>query len=390
MVELPFTISEYNKRMDGVRKGIAERGFDALIILSPMNMYYLTGYDTIGYYTHQFLVVPREGEPFFVTRLIEEMNVSRGTWIKKKSYIYEDDDDPLKVLVDALKEEKLTNKVIGIETDNWKCRMTPYEYKRLEKMAKDMKLRPVGSASEGIVEQCRVIKSKAEVDYIRRAAKIACKAVAAGINAIKEGATENDVAAEVWHTLIKSGCEGPLASQPYVCSGPRSAQTHATYAGRKIQRGDITFFEVGGCLKRYHGAIVRSASLGKPSDKVARIAKLCQEGLDNAIATIRAGITSHEADAACWRGLVKAGLTEYRHRLGYSIGIGYPQGWGEGDIMDLKEGDQRVLKTGMVFHIPGPSIYLVGEAGIGFSETIHVTEDGCEVLSDLDRKLFIV
>jgi Xaa-Pro dipeptidase len=161
--------------------------------------------------------------------------------------------------------------------------------------------------------------------------------------------------------------------------------THSYYAGRTLRKGDIIFFEIGGCIKRYHGACVRSASVGKPKEKITKIAEVCKKGLDKAVEAVRPGATSHEVDKACWEDLVKAGLEEYRHRCGYSIGIE----WSEGDIMSLRENDPSILKPGMVFHMPGPTIMVVGEGAIGFSETVLVTKDGHEVLSEVDRELFI-
>ena len=74
----------------------------------------------------------------------------------------------------------------------------------------------------------------------------------------------------------------------------------------------------------------------------------------------------------------KAGFADYhRNRLGYSIGVSYPPDWGEGEIISLQQNDDRVLKAGMTFHMP-PLCLKYREFGIGFSESILVTETGCE------------
>jgi Xaa-Pro dipeptidase len=85
----------------------------------------------------------------------------------------------------------------------------------------------------------------------------------------------------------------------------------------------------------------------------------------------------------------KKGYYEYfKKRLGYSVGIGFPPGWGEGHIFDLKQDDPREIKAGMVFHIP-PAMRVGNDWGFGLSETVVVTETGCEVLGGLSRELAV-
>lgn len=79
----------------------------------------------------------------------------------------------------------------------------------------------------------------------------------------------------------------------------------------------------------------------------------------------------------------------YRHRLGYSIGINFPPNWGEGHIISLRSNAPTVLEPGMVFHTP-PGLMGYKNIGIGFSETILVTENACEIITDPERKLFVI
>ena len=69
--DLVFPMAEYHRRLEGVRHALAERELDALVVTTPENLFYLTGYQTIGYYFFQALVVPLDREPFMVTRHLE-------------------------------------------------------------------------------------------------------------------------------------------------------------------------------------------------------------------------------------------------------------------------------------------------------------------------------
>ncbi len=71
-------------------------------------------------------------------------------------------------------------------------------------------------------------------------------------------------------------------------------------------------------------------------------------------------------------------------RAGYSIGIAFAPSWDEGHILELKQGDSRVLRPGMTFHLI-PWLWAVdGAKTVGLSDTIRVTEDGCESFFDLE------
>jgi Xaa-Pro dipeptidase len=84
--------------------------------------------------------------------------------------------------------------------------------------------------------------------------------------------------------------------------------------------------------------------------------------------------------------VVKGGY-QINKRAGYSLGVTFAPDWGEGYLLDLKEGDPTVLVAGMVFHIPS-SIRMAGRQSVGVSETVLVTEGGHEVLTELDRRFF--
>ncbi len=105
----------------------------------------------------------------------------------------------------------------------------------------------------GIVEEGRICKSEVEIALMRQAAKATEAGMQAAINAVRAGATENDVAAEACAAMFRAGSDYP-AVLPYVTSGPRSMIGHATWEGRTIQPGEHVFLEMAGCMRRYHTA----------------------------------------------------------------------------------------------------------------------------------------
>ncbi len=159
-----------------------------------------------------------------------------------------------------------------------------------------------------------------------------------------------------------------------------------------LRDGDIVFLEHSGCIKRYSAAMMRTAFLGRPPAVVERTADVILEGLARAIAAIRPGATSGEVDAACRGTILGAGFADYTHETGYSIGVCYPPGWNESHIMNLHPGDDTVLEPNMVFHLV-PSLIIPEMCGhVGFSDTVVVTENGNEVLTnaEVERHLYVV
>jgi Xaa-Pro dipeptidase len=134
---------------------------------------------------------------------------------------------------------------------------------------------------------------------------------------------------------------------------------------------------------------MRGAVIAPVRDEVRRMADTILEALNAAIAAIRPGATSGEVDAACRAPIERNGFEpNFRKRTGYSVGVGYAPSWGEGHIVSLRRDDPTRLEPGMVFHMP-PALRIPREHGLGFSETVLVSETGCDVLTDFPRRLHV-
>jgi Xaa-Pro dipeptidase len=378
---LAFGLDEYRRRLVDVRRQMAAREIDTLLISTPENIFYLSGHRTPGYYVYQCLAVPPSGDPYILARRGEVGNVQIYGWVEDIVPI-EDVDDPVELTVAQLRERGLAKGRVGVELDSWF--LTPKSYLALRELLPEVELVP----SNGCVEQCRVIKSPAEIEYIRRACRSAEAGMTAGFEAIGEGKNENDAAAAIFDGLIRTGSEY-LAMEPFISTGYRSGLMHSCWEGGIFRPGETQLLEIAGTVGRYSGALMRASTIGRPSDRVRRLADVCIEALDRAIEAIKPGVTCGEVDEACRGTIERAGLYDYfRKRTGYSIGIGFPPDWGEGHILSLKKGDPTPLAPGMTFHMP-PALRVPAECGVGFSETVLVTESGCEVLTNFPRELAI-
>ncbi|MEE8202327.1 MAG: M24 family metallopeptidase [Alphaproteobacteria bacterium] len=379
--DLVFPMAEFERRIDALRERTAARGADAVIVAGPENITYLTGYQTTGYYYFQAVVVPVGGEPFMVTRLLEDTNVEARTWVAL-SRPYHDTEEPVARLAAALAEFGLANKRLGYEKHCYFFRAT--EQEALFAACPDATF----VDCSGLVEQGRVVKSEPEIAIMRRAAAANEAGMRAGIAAVEVGASENDVAAEVHHAMFRAGGEYPACS-PFVASGPRCAIGHATWEGRTIEAGETVFLEIGGCVQRYHTAMMRNVFLGEPTSEMIEAEGLIQQAVEACMAAMKPGAIAGEIDALSRSIFARNSFGAVQTtRSGYSIGIAYAPDWGEGHILSLQPDDPGVLEANMTFHLI-PWIQIPGKAGIGLSETVRVTPTGGESLFSLERRLFV-
>lgn len=197
------------------------------------------------------------------------------------------------------------------------------------------------------------------------------------------------MAAVIVAELIRHGSEY-AGLPPFVTSGPRTSLCHATWSGRVFQQGDVIGFELPGVIKRYCAALFRFAFLGSPDAELTSRYAMVREALESVIEAIKPGVSSgqvHDANKAVF---AKYGYGHMLgHRTGYSVGVNYPPDWGEGHIMSIWEGDERLLRAGMTFHLV-PGFYDLGRYEIAVTDTVLVTDSGCEVITNYPRELVVI
>jgi Xaa-Pro dipeptidase len=381
---LPFSDGEFERRLNSVRASMTARDLDAFVSFTPENLYYLTAHDTPGYYFYQACVVTPDHPPINVLRRMETTNTLGRSW-SRLAVSYEDREDPIELTLALLRELGVISKTIGVEAQAWFISPQRYLQLRHEVEREGGRLRD----ASGLVEELRVIKSEEELTYIRTAAQIAGEGMQAAIGASRAGTNESEVAAAAFAELIRAGSEY-AGLPPFLTSGPRTSLAHATWDGRTYEPGDVLAYELPGVVKRYCAALFRCGTVGQPTTEVSQRAAMVCEALESVIDAIHPGATSHEVHSASKAAFERAGYGHLLdHRTGYSVGINYPPDWGEGEIMSIWEGDERPLKPGMTFHLV-PGFLELGRYAIIVSDTVLVTETGCEVVTDFPRDLFVV
>ena len=316
----------------------------------------------------------------FITRSVEDTNVEGLTWVED-SRPYNDNDDFVGHTVNTLTDLGLNQKRIGLEYDSWF--LPPRDFLGLTGLLSNTEV----VDCSGLVEQGRMIKSPQEIEYIREAAKTADAAMQAGIEATKAGANENEIAAAVHSAQILAGSEYtglPL----FITSGERADLAHGTWYRKTLENNAVMFFELVGCIHRYHASLFRAVYVGDPPDEVVKAAEVGIETLQLAKDFVKPGVTCGDVHALVQDNIAsKLGIRKSPVRAGYSIGIAFAPDWGEGQIISFYMDDPRPLEAGMTFHLI-PAVKIPAHGVFTTSDTVVITEDGCETLTSCPRKLY--
>ncbi|MBZ2174163.1 M24 family metallopeptidase [Schnuerera sp. xch1] len=387
---LNFTVEEYKQRMKNVQKSMNEKGIEVLIVTDPANINYLTGFDGWSFYVHQCLIVMVDREqPIWVGRG-QDANAARiTTWLDDDNIMSYTDDyvhslvkHPMEFVADIIKGKGYHKKTIATEMDAYyytaKCQ------ERLEASLPNAKFKD----GNLLVSWVKIIKSDAEIEYMRKAAKIVEKGMQTAYDSIDVGVRQCDAAAKVFHALI-SGTEefgGDYASIiPLMPAGERTSTPHLSWTDEPYKDGDTVILELAGNYRRYHCPLSRTLILGDAPQKVRDLAAVVVEGLTAALDAVKPGASCEELERVWARSIEKSGFIK-DSRIGYSMGLNYPPDWGE-HTASLRPGDKTVLKPNMTFHMI-PGIWL-DDCGVDISESFRVTEDGVELFTSYPRKLLV-
>jgi Xaa-Pro dipeptidase len=377
--ELPFPPATFEARIEKVRQAIVQRGLDALLVTAPGNIYYLSAFHTPAYDNFQFMLLPASGEPTMFNNVHEsEYLVAARSYVRKRA-AYPGWKSHIDLASELLAKEGLSRARIGIEKSAFFFTIKDYE-----RLAANLPGARLEDAS-GIVEPFRRVKSAEELAVMRQAARVVEFGMQAGMDAIREGASDCEISAAVHHGLIGAGGDY-MSYPPFVNVGWNSSLVHNTWNGVKAKSGDLVFLEISGVIRRYGVALMRSAAVGRISDEMERRNRVVHDVLERTLAAIRPGVTSGSVNKACLEAYAEHGYKVLK-RAGYSMGINFPPGWSEGNFLDLSHENPVVLEPGMVFHCPQP-YRVAGEQTISTSETVVVTADGCAPLTKFPRQLF--
>ena len=386
----PFMKSEYDDRLARVRRAMAARGLDALVIGDPANINWLTGYDAWSFYTPQMMLVDMHDGPFWMGREMDAGAAKFTSYLTEaqivaypEPLVQRTDTHPSAFLADWIRDHGFAAAHIGYESDVYY--LSPRALSVLQAGLPDA----TWHDADLLINWVRLVKSDAEISMMQMAAKIAERAMQTAWDGARPGVRQCDLMADIVSAQIRGTDDygGDLtAVHPLILAGEAAATAHPMWTDAVLEDGQTIAFELGGCRKRYNVGLARTIHIGTPPQKLQDTAKAVEEGMQAVTDSLHAGAITGDVHAAWQRVLDRYGL-EKKSRIGYSIGVAYAPDWGE-HTLSFRPQETVVVPENAVVHII-LGMWMAGW-GMELSETLHVQKGGCQRLANFPQHVHLV
>ena len=383
-----FEDSEFADRIARTKHRMDEIGVDVLLVASPANQFYLTGYDGWSFYTPQMVVVAADEEqPIWFGRAMDAAGARVTVFMDDAhiipypdEYVSSDERHPMQLLAEIVRARGWHTRRIGVEMEEY------YYTARWHDILTSHLPDATFVDAFLTVNRVRMRKSEREIQYMMEAGTIASAAMQAAVDTVRPGVRQCDVMAELYRVTTGGTpevggtftCKPPNAMAGEACRAP-----HLSWTDAPLAENEMFFIEMGGCRHRYHTPLSRCVYVGKPTDRMTHISNVIAEGLEAVLDAARPGVACEEVTAAWSKVSAKHGI-EKDARIGYPVGIGYPPTWGE-LTCSMRKGDRTILEPNMTFHCI-PAIWL-DDYGLVISESFVVTDAGAKTFADFPRRL---
>jgi Xaa-Pro dipeptidase len=381
---LHFGRDEYEVRRDRLILEMGEQKLDAMILFAQDSMYWLTGYDTFGFCFFQCLVVKSDGDMRLLTRSAD-LRQARHTSIIDSISVWRDrgNAEPVIELRDMLDDMGLLGARIGVE---WATHgLTAANGRSVEERLGSFATLKDAST---LIPLLRAVKSPAEIEIVREAARLGDAAFEAALPLIRAGADEAEILATMQGTVLAEG--GDYPANPFIVGSGRDALLCRYKSGRrKLDANDQLTLEWAGVKAQYHAALMRTVIIGTPTERHRELHAAALEALQAVEAAMQPGRTFGDVFDA--HATVMEAHELARHRLsacGYSLGARYAPSWM--DMPMFYSGNPEEIVPGMTLFAHMIIMDSDTETAMTLGRTYLTTTGAPEPLSRLPLELVVV
>ncbi|MER8467615.1 M24 family metallopeptidase [Mesorhizobium sp. M1396] len=388
--EKPFLPAEFARRVYDVKERMERAGLDLLICQDPANMYWLTGFDGASFYVPQAVLVHLQSDmPIWFGRLVDVNSAHITTDLSAENIVSFSDKrlhhpvlHPFDDLCSLIDSRGWGSDRVGVELNAHYY--TARAHQHLVKGLPNAKF----ADSRELVNWARLVKSEAELVYMREAGQMVSNTMRKAIATLKPGVPQHEVVAEVFGSQIRGldGKYGDYSGFPLIQTGEQTNAPHLSWTDEPLPTSGLVLMEFGATRRRYCAPLCRTIHIGKPPEEVTRLANVIVEGVHAALDMAKPGVVVEEVNAV-WLSILERNGYSKIGRSGYSIGLNYPPDWGERTV-SIRSDERTVLQAGMCFHFQ--SGVRLHDFGAAISESFVVTESGGERLANVDRRLIVV
>lgn len=372
---LHFSTQELAERRARTVEAMERDGLDGMLLFRQESMFYLTGYDTFGYVFFQCLYLGADGRMTLLTRA-PDLRQAQETSVIEDIRLWVDGPEaaPAEDLRAILAEHGCQGRRLGVEYEAYG--LTARNGLRLQAALDGFC--ELADASE-LISRLRVVKSAAEIVYLRRAAELADRALEAAWPLVRPGAFEGDVLAAMQGAIFAGG--GDYPGNEFVIGSGSGALMCRYYAGRRhLDAEDQLTLEWAGVERHYHAAMMRTLRVGAAPPRQIEMHQVARDALLAVEDGLRPGRPLGEAFDAHARTLDAAGYQAHRlNACGYAMGTTFSPNWMDWPM--LYHGNPVVAAPGMAFFVH----IIIFDSARGLAMTLGrtslINETGAEPLS---------
>lgn len=397
-LEHPFTREEYQSRLGRIREQMATQNIDLLFLTSPEAMNWISGYQCEWYQAQSPMAWPATSgiaihvnhDKFILFDTEREQILARYCTVSTDSRVFPPDSmrDGTSFIISELQAEGWLPGTVGLEM--WSYRPNRVLSLRTEENFSSAGAKVVDATQ--LVRDLRGIKSKAEMDCIIEAARIADIGLNAAAAELRPGVTELEVYGAMVHAMAAAGGENPAITQP-VLTGNKSAAAHAMSSRRIMEAGDVVLVDCSGVFKRYHCNMARTFSLGEPDPDVKAITDKSVGSMKVLADMIRPNLPVRELYETMKGYYEDQGIWQERGFIGgYEMGIAFPPDWVGNFVYDVNSdmNIDRVFEPGMVVNYEN-QFFLPHQTGLFFMiESMIFLDDEARFLSTVPYDLTVI
>jgi Xaa-Pro aminopeptidase len=357
-------------RIPRLRSAFDEMGIDALVVTNLTNVRYLTGFTgSAGLLavTRERAVLMTDGR--YRTQSAEQVGAVGADALVEIAIGGGAEQ------ISALDEAILPFERIGLEADDVTWSHATTIEKRLERSL---------VATTGAVERLREIKDAGEIDRMRVAASIADAALEEVLPIMKGTGsvpvTESEFALALDSAMRRRGAES-VAFETIVAAGENSAKPHHHPTDRFISVGDPVVVDFGATYEGYRSDMTRTFVVGgRPEGKLKEIFDLVAKSQAAGVRAVRPGVTAAAVDEVCRTIITDGGMGErFEHSTGHGVGLDIHE------VPWVSALGTATLATGTVVTVE-PGVYVAGVGGVRIEDTLVVTDDGAEALTQFTKE----
>jgi Xaa-Pro dipeptidase len=367
----PISTEEYFARQSRARELMHEAGLDAIVVADGTSLTYLTGAKWWGSERLFAMVLPAQGDAFYVCPAFEEARAREQVKSATDNSaldvrVWQEDQSPYALLAQGLRDKGIVTGRIGLEEN--------VRFVFADGIAQSAPQARLLSAT-AVTAGCRMIKSEHEIALMRLASEVTWAAYEATWQALQIGMTASDITTLSKQAHAALGFEG---AADLVLIGAASSFPHGSVQPTRLEEGAIVLFDGGCAVENYKSDLSRTFVIGRASDKMRRVFDTVKRAQSAALAAARPGVACGDVDAAA-RAIVDAAgfgpnYAHFTHRVGHGMGMDGHE-WPY-----LVRGNTTKLAPGMTTSNE-PGIYLPSEFGVRLEDDMHITDAGAELFT---------